>query len=241
VNPDPTFSVVVPFYNEAENLPRLIREIDAMLRVFEKTAEIILVNDGSTDGFARPPASPAFVIRWLDLDRNSGQSAAMYYGMQAARGEFVILLDADLQNDPLDALPLWNKLIQENLDLVTGVRQKRNDAWVRRISSRIANAVRATLLQDHTSDTGCTLKVLRRETARRLPAWNGMHRFMPALTLAAGYRIGEMPVSHRPRFAGVSKVAGGKRAVRATVDLLGMLWLSRRQFKGRLLSEDSKT
>ncbi len=241
MNPDPTFSVVVPFYNEAENLPRLIREIDAMLRVFEKTAEIILVNDGSTDGFARPPASPAFVIRWLDLDRNSGQSAAMYYGMQAARGEFVILLDADLQNDPLDALPLWNKLIQENLDLVTGVRQKRNDAWVRRISSRIANAVRATLLQDHTSDTGCTLKVLRRETARRLPAWNGMHRFMPALTLAAGYRIGEMPVSHRPRFAGVSKVAGGKRAVRATVDLLGMLWLSRRQFKGRLLSEDSKT
>ncbi len=237
MNPDPTFSVVVPFYNEAENLPRLIREIDAVLRVLEKPAEIILINDGSTDQFLRQPASPAFAIRWLDLDQNSGQSAAMYYGMQAARGEYVILLDADLQNDPMDALPLWKKLMAEELDMVTGVRRDRHDTWVRRVSSRVANAVRSALLQDLTSDTGCTLKVLRRETARRLPAWNGMHRFMPALTLAAGYRIGEMPVSHRDRFAGVSKVAGGKRAVRATIDLLGMLWFSRRQFKGRLLPE----
>ncbi len=234
MNPEPIFSVVVPFYNEAENLPRLIREIDAMLRVLEQTAEIVLVNDGSTDTYLQPPASPSFAIRWLDLDRNSGQSAAMYYGMQEARGNYIILLDADLQNDPMDAPLLWRKLVDEKLDMVTGVRLHRNDTWVRRASSRIANAVRATLLQDHTSDTGCTLKVLRRETARRLPAWNGMHRFMPALTLSAGYKIGEMPVTHRARYAGVSKVAGGKRAVRATIDLLGMLWLSRRQFKGRL-------
>src|SRR5471030_2528153 len=103
MNPDPIYSVVVPFYNEAENLPRLIREIDAMLRVMERQAEIILVNDGSTDTFARPPASPAFVIRWLQLTQNSGQSAAMYYGMQAAQGDYIILMDADLQNDPMDA------------------------------------------------------------------------------------------------------------------------------------------
>jgi glycosyltransferase involved in cell wall biosynthesis len=234
VNPDPIFSVVVPFYNEAENLPVLLREIDAMLRVLAQPAEIVLVNDGSTDSFARPPASPAFPVLWLDLDQNSGQSAAMYYGMQQARGEFVILLDADLQNDPMDAPKMWQKLQDEKLDMVTGVRTERHDTWVRRLSSRIANAVRGTLLQDHTSDTGCTLKVVRRETARRLPAWNGMHRFMPALTLAAGYRIGEMPVRHRARHAGFSKVAGGKRAVRATIDLIGMLWLARRQFKGRL-------
>ncbi len=228
----------MPFYNEAENLPSLIREIDGMLRVFEKPAEIILVNDGSTDNFARLRSSPAFAIRWLDLSRNSGQSAAMYFGMQAARGDFIILLDADLQNDPLDALGMHRKLVAEGLDLVTGVRRDRHDTWVRRMSSRVANGVRAALLQDHTSDTGCTLKVIRREAAQRLPAWNGMHRFIPALTLAAGYKIGEMPVSHRARFAGVSKVAGGKRAVRATVDLLGMLWFSRRQFPGRLLPED---
>jgi glycosyltransferase involved in cell wall biosynthesis len=162
----------------------------------------------------------------------------MYYGMQEARGEFVILLDADLQNDPMDAPKLWRKLVDEELDMVTGVRTDRHDTWTRRISSRIANAVRSTLLQDHTSDTGCTLKVLRRETAMRLPAWNGMHRFMPALALSAGFKIGEMPVTHRARNAGVSKVAGGKRAVRATIDLLGMLWLSRRQFKGRLLPRE---
>jgi len=238
VNPRPFFSVVVPFYNEAENLPRLIREIDAMLRAMEQTAEIILVNDGSTDTFARPPASPSFAIRWLNLSQNSGQSAAMYYGMQAAQGEFFILLDADLQNDPMDVPALLQKLDREQLDMVTGVRLNRNDTWVRRISSRIANAVRSSLLQDHTSDTGCTLKVLRREVAQRLPGWNGMHRFMPALALSAGYKIGEMPVNHRARHAGVSKVSGGKRAIRATTDLLGMLWFSSRQFKGRLLPED---
>jgi len=237
MNPAPTFSVVVPFYNEAENLPRLIREIDAMLRVLERPAEIILVNDGSTDTFARPPASPAFAIRWLDLSQNSGQSAAMFYGMQEAQGDYIILMDADLQNDPMDAPKLWYKLEQEGLDLVTGVRLKRNDTFIRRLSSSIANAVRSALLQDHTSDTGCTLKVVRREAARRLPGWNGMHRFIPALVLSSGYKIGEMPVEHRARNAGVSKVAGGKRAVRATVDLLGMLWFSRRQFKGRLLEE----
>ena len=234
MNPDPIFSVVVPFYNEAENLPQLIREIDAMLRVLEQPAEIILVDDGSTDKFAQPPGSPAFLIRWLRISQNSGQSAAMYYGMQEARGEFIILMDADLQNDPMDAPKMLQKLEEERLDLVTGVRLHRHDNLVRRLSSSIANAVRGALLQDHTSDTGCTLKVIRSEAAKRLPGWNGMHRFIPTLILSAGYKIGEMPVEHRARHAGVSKVAGGKRALRATIDLFGMLWFSRRQFKGRL-------
>jgi glycosyltransferase involved in cell wall biosynthesis len=237
MNPEPIYSVVVPFYNEAENLPPLIREIDGMLRTLEQPAEIVLVNDGSSDNFAQPATSPAYPIRWLSLTQNSGQSAAMYYGMQEARGRFIILMDADLQNDPMDAPKLLKKLQDEQLDMVTGVRTKRNDKWIRRISSRIANAVRGALLQDHTSDTGCTLKVVRAEAAKRLPGWNGMHRFMPALILSAGYKIGEIPVEHRARHAGVSKVAGGKRAIRATVDLLGMLWFSRRQFKGRLKQE----
>jgi dolichol-phosphate mannosyltransferase len=231
---NPFFSVVVPFYNEADNLPTLIQEIDAMLRTFQQPAEIILVNDGSTDGFAQQATSPAFPVRWLHLDRNSGQSAAMYYGMQAAQGQFIITLDADLQNDPQDAPKLYRKLIDENLDMVTGVRTNRHDTWFRRVSSQVANTVRGALLQDHTSDTGCTLKVMRAEPAKRLPGWNGMHRFMPALVLSAGYKIGEIPVHHRPRHAGVSKVSGGKRAVRATVDLLGMLWFCRRQFRGRV-------
>ena len=239
MNPDPLYSVVVPFYNEAENLPTLIREIDAMLRVLEQQAEIILVDDGSVDKFAQPAGSPSFLIRWLHIDRNSGQSAAMYYGMQEARGKFIILMDADLQNDPMDAPKMLRKLQEEALDLVTGVRLHRNDTFIRRLSSQIANAVRGALLQDHTSDTGCTLKVIRAEAAKRLPGWNGMHRFIPALVLSSGYKIGEMPVEHRARLAGVSKVAGGKRALRATMDLFGMLWFCRRQFKGRLLGEKS--
>ena len=166
---NPIFSVVVPFYNEAENLSRLIREIDAMLRVLEKPAEIILVDDGSTDSFAQPPGSPSFLIRWLHISQNSGQSAAMYYGIQEARGKFIILMDADLQNDPMDAPKLLRKLESEKLDLVTGVRLHRNDTFIRRLSSSIANTVRGALLQDHTSDTGCTLKVIRAEAAKRLP------------------------------------------------------------------------
>ncbi len=232
------FSVVIPFYNESENLPNLIRELDAMLGNLPDTsaenAEIILVNDGSTDSFERPSISPSFPIRWLDLTCNSGQSAAMYYGMQAARGEFVILLDADLQNDPADVPKLFEKLQNEKLDLVTGVRSKRQDNWWRNFSSRLANKVRSTLLNDRTSDTGCTLKVLRRDLAKQLSPWNGMHRFIPALACAAGYQIGEMPVNHRARHAGVSKVNSAKRAIRATTDLIGMLWLASRQFKGRV-------
>ena len=237
MNPDPLYSVVVPFYNEADNLSRLIREIDSMLRVIEQPAEIILVNDGSSDMYPQPPSSPSFLIRWLNLSQNSGQSAAMFYGIQQARGKYIILLDADLQNAPMDVPKMLQQLEEEKLDLVTGVRVNRHDNFIRRASSSIANAVRAALLRDHTSDTGCTLKVIRSEAAQRLPGWNGMHRFIPALVLSAGYKIGEMPVDHRARFAGVSKVAGGKRAVRATVDLLGMLWFSRRQFKGRLKEE----
>lgn len=235
--PTPVFSVVVPFYNESENLPQLVKELDEMLHALNEPAEIILANDGSTDEYQRPPMSPEFPVRWLDLSKNSGQSAAMYYGMQAARGEFVILLDADLQNDPFDVPKLFERLQKEKLDLITGIRISRKDNFIRRASSRIANRVRSFLLHDDTTDTGCTLKVVRAEAAKRLPAWNGMHRFIPALVKASGYRIGEAPVSHRARHAGVSKVIGRKRAVRATTDLMGMLWLSSRQFHGRLLPE----
>jgi glycosyltransferase involved in cell wall biosynthesis len=231
-----SLSVVVPFYNESENLPLLIAELDTALLPLTETVELILVNDGSTDRYERPVLSPHLTIRWLDLTENSGQSAALYYGMQAARGEWIALIDADLQNDPADLPRLWQEVREKQWDLITGIRQKRQDLWIRRISARIANAVRSWILQDHTTDTGCTLKILRREAAQRLPGWNGMHRFIPALVLTMGYQIGECPVHHRPRHAGVSKVAGGKRAWRATRDLLGMIWFSSRQFKGRLKS-----
>ncbi|MCS7063105.1 MAG: glycosyltransferase family 2 protein [Methylacidiphilales bacterium] len=227
-----TFSIVVPFYNESENLPRLIQEIDDVLLSMKAPAEIILVDDASTDEPEKPSASPHFSIRWLRLTERSGQSAAIYYGIQEASGKYVILMDADLQNDPADIPRLFEKIETDKLDLVTGIRVRREDNAVRRYSSIIANAVRSTLLRDRTTDTGCSLKIMRRELARRLPGWNGMHRFIPSFAVAMGYTVGEIEVNHRPRVAGVSKVIGWQRAIRATVDLIGMLWLTRRQFKG---------
>lgn len=226
-------SVVVPFYNEAENLPRLLQEINDALDVLRLEAEIIMVNDCSTDVFDRPQLSPHYPIRWIHLTQNSGQSAALFYGFQAATGDYVSMLDADLQNDPQDFVKLWEHLERNQLDLVTGIRRARQDHWIRRISSKIANAVRSTLLNDHTSDTGCSLKLMKAECAKRLPGWNGMHRFIPAILLGMGYQTGEIPVHHRSRYRGFSKVIGTKRAVRATLDLLGMIWLKSRQFPGR--------
>ncbi|QSR84625.1 glycosyltransferase family 2 protein [Methylacidimicrobium sp. B4] len=231
---EPEYSVVVPFFNESENLPQLLREIDSALQALGRSAEILLVNDGSTDRFARPPTSPRYPVRWLDLTCRSGQSAAIYYGIQAAAGRWIILLDADLQNDPADLPALLGRLQEEKLDLVTGFRQRRQDSWQRRWMSWVANRVRARLLADQTRDSGCSLKIIRSELARRLPGWNGMHRFIPALARGMGYRTGEQPVHHRPRHAGQSKVRPWRRALAATIDLLGMIWLVRRQFRGRL-------
>jgi glycosyltransferase involved in cell wall biosynthesis len=229
-------SVVVPFYNESENLTLLIQDLNSSLTLLKLEAEIILVNDASTDSFERPQITPNFPIRWIDLSHNSGQSAALYYGFQAATGDLVGMLDADLQNDPNDFQKLFALLQSENLDLVTGVRTSRQDTWIRRISSQVANTVRSTLLGDHTSDTGCSLKLMKAEAAKRLPGWNGMHRFIPALLIGMDYKTGETPVNHRARYRGVSKVIGTKRALRATRDLMGMIWLKSRQFKGRPLS-----
>ncbi len=229
---DLSYSIVIPFYNESENLPRLIQEIDTTLLTLNAPAEIILVDDASTDEPSKPPSSPHFTIRWLRLSERSGQSAAIYYGIQEASAKYIILMDADLQNDPADIPKLIQKLQQDHLHLVTGIRIRREDSPIRRYSSLIANRVRSTLLRDHTTDTGCSLKILHHELAKRLPGWNGMHRFIPSLAVAMGYAVGEIPVNHRPRIAGVSKVIGWQRAIRATIDLIGMLWLSRRQFQG---------
>ncbi|MGD9895901.1 MAG: glycosyltransferase family 2 protein [Candidatus Methylacidiphilaceae bacterium] len=230
----PEFSVVVPFHNESENLPELLLEIDSALQKLGRAAEIVLVNDGSTDRFERPPASPNFSVRWLDLTIRSGQSAAIYYGIQEAAGRWIILMDADLQNDPADIPALFERLQEDQLDLITGFRRRRQDSWQRRWMSRVANFVRARLLSDQTRDSGCSLKIIRSDLARRLPGWNGMHRFIPSLARGMGYRTGELPVHHRPRHAGKSKVRPWKRALAATIDLLGMVWLVRRQFRGRL-------
>jgi glycosyltransferase involved in cell wall biosynthesis len=221
----PAVSVVVPLYNEEENVPILQAELEAALAGIEH--EIIFVDDGSRDQtLARINRTPA--VRVVQFERNAGQSAAMYAGVHAARGATVVLIDGDLQNDPAD-IPRLLAEIDRGADLVCGYRAKRKDTVVKRLTSRIANFVRSRFTKDGVRDTGCTLKAMRRECVRTLVPFKGMHRFIPALVKGAGYRLVEVPVNHRPRKFGQSKYGLGNRAVRATVDMFGVRWLLSRR------------
>ena len=221
----PAVSVVIPLYNEQDNMATLQGELHAALNGL--SYEIVFVDDGSKDQTVQRVENRPDV-RLLEFDKNSGQSAAMYAGIQAARGDVVILLDGDLQNDPAD-FPKLLAEIQKGADLVCGYRAQRKDTIVKRITSRVANLVRSRFTKDGVRDTGCTLKAMRRECRSALVLFYGMHRFIPALVKGAGYRIVEIPVNHRPRTAGVSKYGLGNRAIKATVDMFGVRWLLSRQ------------
>ena len=228
----PSVSVVIPLYNEEENLFALQQELSVALANID--CEIVFVDDGSKDAtLARIQRGPR--VRVLEFAKNTGQSAAMYAGIQAARGEVIVLLDGDLQNDPAD-IPKLLAEIPKGADLVCGYRANRRDTLVKRLTSRIANFVRSRFTRDGVRDTGCTLKAMRRECAQALVPFHGMHRFIPALIKGAGYKLVEIPVNHRPRKFGVSKYGLGNRAVRATIDMFGVRWLLSRQLRYRVKS-----
>lgn len=226
---EPRLSVVVPAYNEALNLPTLVREIEEAVAPLGEPWELLVVDDGSTDGSAallgelrgRHPA-----LRVLRFARNAGQSAAFLAGFEAARGDVVITLDADLQNNPADIPDLLRHM--EGHDAVLGVRRRRRDTALRRSSSRIANAVRRGATGDGLTDVGCSLKAFRREHLRDLPRFNGVHRFFGTLLVWKGCRIAEVPVDHRPRQAGEAKYNVRNRAFRTLLDLFAMRWLRSR-------------
>ena len=226
----PAVSVVVPLFNEEENVPLLQVEIGAALAGVNY--ELIFVDDGSTDqSVARIERAPRVQI--LRFAQNAGQSAALYAGLQAARGRVVVLIDGDLQNDPAD-IPKLLEEIERGADLVCGYRLCRKDTLLKRATSRVANFVRSRFSSDGVRDTGCTLKAMRRECISALVPFRGMHRFIPALVKSAGYQLVEMPVNHRARKFGVSKYGFGNRAIRATIDMFGVRWLQSRQLGYRL-------
>jgi glycosyltransferase involved in cell wall biosynthesis len=226
----PDFSVVIPLYNEEDNVAILQREIGEALA--GRNYELILVDDGSSDGtVARIDRKPE--VRVLEFEKNAGQSAAMIAGISAVRGEVIVLLDGDLQNDPKD-IPRLLEEITKGADLVCGYRAKRRDTVVKKITSRVANFVRSRFVGDGVRDTGCTLKAMRRECAAALVPFKGVHRFIPALVKNAGYRIVEIPVNHRARQYGVSKYGLGNRAIKATTDMLGVRWLQSRYIDYRV-------
>ena len=223
----PQVSVIVPVYNEEENVPILQAELRAALRGIDH--EFVFVDDGSADHTAeRIEAAPN--LRVIRFEKNAGQSAAMYAGLKAARGAILVLIDGDLQNDPAD-IPKLVSEISQGADLVCGYRAYRRDTRVKRLTSRIANAVRSRYTKDGVRDTGCTLKAMRRECVSALVPFKGMHRFIPALVKDAGYRLVEIPVNHRPRRFGETKYGLGNRAVRATMDMFGVRWLLSRRLK----------
>jgi glycosyltransferase involved in cell wall biosynthesis len=226
----PVVSVIVPVYNEEENVPILQAELKAALRAIDH--ELIFVDDGSADQTVeRIEAAPN--VRVIRFEKNAGQSAAMYAGLQAARGAIVVLIDGDLQNDPAD-IPKLVAEISQGADLVCGYRALRRDTRVKRLTSRIANAVRSRYTKDGVRDTGCTLKAMRRECVSALVPFKGMHRFIPAMIKDAGYRLVEIPVNHRPRRFGQTKYGLGNRAVRATIDMFGVRWLLSRRLNYKI-------
>jgi dolichol-phosphate mannosyltransferase len=230
VTNSPSLSVVVPLYNEEANLPILKEELRVALSGLDY--EVIFVDDGSVDRTAEH-IETAGNIRVIRFEKNSGQSAAIYVGLTAARGATVVIIDGDLQNDPADIPKLLGE-IARGADLVCGYRTKRQDTLIKRATSRIANAVRSRYTKDGVRDTGCTLKAMRRECASALFPFKGMHRFIPALVKAAGYRLVEVPVNHRPRRFGQSKYGLGNRALRATIDMFGVRWLLSRRLNYKI-------
>lgn len=225
-------SVVIPARNEAPNVAPLVAEIRAALEGCADY-EIVYVDDGSTDGTADAvralmPDCPR--LRLLCHARSCGQSAAVHTGALAARGVWIATLDADGQNDPADIPRLWEiaRGAGDEKLMVAGFRRKRRDTVVKRWSSRIANAVRRWMLNDQTPDTGCGLKLLRRELYLALPFFDHNHRFLPALVLRAGGRTQSVAINHRPRQRGVSNYGLFDRLWVGIVDLVGVMWLLRR-------------
>jgi glycosyltransferase involved in cell wall biosynthesis len=237
----PEVSIVIPVFNEEENLPILAGEIRAALAGTGRSYEVLWVDDGSTDGSLAVLAELARQdphVRVLRFARNAGQSAALAAGFERARGEIVVTLDADLQNDPADIPRLLAEMASPpSWDLVSGVRERRRDSWVRRLSSRIANRVRNWATDERIADVGCSLKAYRAEYLKRVPMFTGMHRFLPTLVRLDGARVREVPVNHRPRLHGKTKYSIRNRLFRSLADLFAVRWMQRRWIDRRLLEE----
>lgn len=228
----PQLSVVVPLFNERDNIGILIDEIVLALRG-RIDFEIVCVDDASCDDTAQVLAqrladTPA--LRVIRHRRQAGQSTAIVTGVHAARATWIATLDGDGQNDPADLPKLLaiRDRSPHDIGLFAGWRQQRRDSTSKRWASRLANAIRARLLRDNTPDTGCGIKLFRREDFLRLPAFNHMHRYLPALMRRAGLGTLSVPVNHRPRRAGVSKYGNLSRALVGVADLRGVAWLMRR-------------
>jgi dolichol-phosphate mannosyltransferase len=226
----PEVSIVVPLFNEEENVRPLVAELDRIFSATRRSWELVLVDDGSVDGTWREVLRAQMenrCVRGLRHERNAGQSAAVWTGIAGSEAGLICTLDGDLQNDP-DDLPKMLDMLS-NVDFVAGRRRHRRDTWLRRISSLVARRVRSWALNSDLADTGCALRAFRRSSLHGVFPFNGLHRFLPILVAGNGSRVIEVPVGHRPRVAGRSKYGVWNRLGRGIWDLASMAWYQRRR------------
>ncbi|KPL05645.1 hypothetical protein AMJ85_11435 [candidate division BRC1 bacterium SM23_51] len=240
--PPPDISVILPCFNEEENLEPLVQELIDAVGPLRRPYEIIFVDDASTDGslaklHTLQEEHPE--IRVLRHRMNSGESAAQLTGFRHARGQVLITMDSDLQNDPADIPAMLVAL--ESCEVVCGVRRRREDSWVKRASSRLANGFRNAVLHDHIHDAGCTFRAFRRATIESdLIPFKGLHRFLPTIWKIHGFRVRETEVNHRPRLKGQSKYGLWNRLGVGIHDILAIRWYHRRHIPvDRVLHPDS--
>lgn len=227
MTPPPQLSLVIPVFNEQGNILPLVQGSAEVLRSLQRPFEIILVNDGSTDNTAAEIAEAH--ERWpecreLRMPQNSGQNIALLTGLRAAQGEYLLMMDGDGQNDPRDFPSLLELVESGNVDLACGWRVDRHDSTLRRIMSRVANVIRRAVLDDGVHDSGCQLRVMRREVRDAFFPMELMQSFIPALAVAAGFRVGEKPVRHHARKHGESKYSFGRLLWRPGIAMLGLKW-----------------
>jgi dolichol-phosphate mannosyltransferase len=223
------YTLVIPLKDEEHNIAPLLEEIEPIMHSLNEPWEVLCIEDGSTDGTLEvleklKQTKP--YLKVLIFSSNFGQSSAFDAGFKEAQGDFIITLDGDRQNDPSDIPKLLSYV--QNYDLVCGIRAQRKDGQIKKITSLIANAVRSRVCGDGVQDTGCSLKVYRKSCLRKIKMYQGMHRFLPALFQIEGFRVGELPVNHRPRTAGKTKYNFLNRSFNTIIDMLAVRWMKKR-------------
>jgi glycosyltransferase involved in cell wall biosynthesis len=234
MNSDVYLSIVIPVFNEEDNLGPLVKEIESVMEKVGRKFEIIFVDDKSTDRsfeVLKELKKSRQFIRIIPHLINSGESAGEATGFANANGEVIITMDADQQNDPAD-IPALLGALKDNVAAVCGVRRRRRDTIVKRISSRTANTFRNIMTGDRIVDAGCTYRAIRRSAIWQLQVFNGMHRFLPTLLRFQGYKVIEILVNDRPRTRGKSKYGIGNRMWRGILDCFAMRWMKKRALRG---------
>ncbi|MFC1744934.1 glycosyltransferase family 2 protein [Candidatus Riflebacteria bacterium] len=228
----PELSVIIPFYNEESNVIPLLEELTEALKKLKTTYEIICINDGSIDStvskitYFRDKHNPG--VRLISFKKNAGLTAVFHAGFRFARGKYFLTLDGDRQNDPADIARFFS--LRKRYDLVIGIRKRREDNWVRRLSSRVANGIRNFLTDDNIIDSACAFKLYRSSFLKNLPLFKGLHRFFPTLCKMRGAKVKQLTVNHRPRVAGIAKYGVLNRIFVSFFDCLVVAWMKKRKF-----------